>query len=183
MIHFDFETIKKVLEESANEFPLIFSSTSSMSVCLSSLTDVCKDVCTSFMTSVVKAAGPDIKGPDLFIVLQVPYTDKSCEEFVSSISKFCSEKDTPCGTVSLIDPTAVELGMSYAACVRTDREDGLYTTVVCTRSNEALGLVYSSKGSIVAALECVLRHPGKVCKYGLSSNFDYHSKNQLEILC
>ena len=30
----------------------------------------------------------------------------------------------------------------------------IYTTVVVTRSNEALGLVYSSKESIIAALEC-----------------------------
>mmetsp|Transcript_27907 Transcript_27907/g.39416 ORF Transcript_27907/g.39416 Transcript_27907/m.39416 type:complete len:226 (+) Transcript_27907:136-813(+) len=44
--------------------------------------------------------------------------------------------------------------MSYAACMRTDRPDGLYTTVVCTRSGEALGLVYSSKESVVAALAC-----------------------------
>lgn len=48
-------------------------------------------------------------------------------------------------TVSLVDPSAFQLGMSFAACMKTDRTDGLYTTVVCTRSGEALGLVYSSK--------------------------------------
>ena len=57
-------------------------------------------------------------------------------------------------TISLIDPTAEQLGNSYAACLKTDRQDGLYSTVVCTRSGEALGLVYSSTASIVAALEC-----------------------------
>mmetsp|Transcript_26914 Transcript_26914/g.40427 ORF Transcript_26914/g.40427 Transcript_26914/m.40427 type:complete len:483 (+) Transcript_26914:157-1605(+) len=153
MIHFDFETVQKLLNESSNSFPQIFSLTSSISVCLSSA-EVCKDVCTSFMRSVAEAAGPNIKASDLRIVLEIPPPDESCEEFVSSISKFCYEKNTPSGTVSLIDPTAVQLGMSYAACIRTDREDGLYTTVVCTRSNEALGLVYSSKESIVAALQC-----------------------------
>ena len=48
-------------------------------------------------------------------------------------------------TVSLVDPSAFQLGMSYAACMKTDRDDGLFATVVCTRSGEALGLVYSSK--------------------------------------
>jgi hypothetical protein len=47
----------------------------------------------------------------------------------------------------LVDPSASDLGLSFSACMRTDREDGLYTTVVCTRSGEALGLVYSSKVS------------------------------------
>ncbi len=159
MIHFEFQTVQKLLEESSSEdssrgIPLVFSLTSSISVYFASLTDACKDVCTSFMSSVAKAAGPGIKASDVYIVLQIPSADKDCEEFVSSISKFCSGKDNPSGTVSLIDPTAVQLGMSFAACIRTDREDGLYTTVVCTRSNEALGLVYSSKESIVAALEC-----------------------------
>jgi phosphoribosyl-ATP pyrophosphohydrolase / phosphoribosyl-AMP cyclohydrolase / histidinol dehydrogenase len=57
-------------------------------------------------------------------------------------------------TISLLDPTARQLGDCYAACLKTDRLDGLYTTVVCTRTGEALGLVYSSVDSIVAALEC-----------------------------
>ena len=55
-------------------------------------------------------------------------------------------------TISLIDPTARQLGLCYAACLTTDRPDGLFPTVVCTRSGEALGLVYSSGDSIVAAL-------------------------------
>ena len=48
-------------------------------------------------------------------------------------------------TIALVDPTATQLGLSYAACMKTDRPDGLFTTVVCTRAGEALGLVYSSK--------------------------------------
>ncbi|KAG7373999.1 phosphoribosyl-ATP diphosphatase [Nitzschia inconspicua] len=72
-------------------------------------------------------------------------------DLVAEISKKCKDGK---GSIALIDPTAFELGMSYAACMKTDREDGLYTTVVCTRAGEALGLVYSSKESIVAALEC-----------------------------
>ncbi len=63
-------------------------------------------------------------------------------ELVSSISKAMGEDK---GSISLVDPTAEQLGLAFAACMKTDREDGLYTTVVCTRSNEALGLVYSSK--------------------------------------
>jgi phosphoribosyl-ATP pyrophosphohydrolase/phosphoribosyl-AMP cyclohydrolase/histidinol dehydrogenase len=55
--------------------------------------------------------------------------------------------------VLLTDPTAAQLGLAYAACCRTDRPDGLFTTVVCSRQGQALGLVYSSAESIVAALE------------------------------
>jgi len=70
---------------------------------------------------------------------------------VSSLSKAIGENR---GSITLVDPTAEQLGLCYAACMKTDRPDGLYTTVVCTRSNEALGLVYSSKASIIAALQC-----------------------------
>jgi phosphoribosyl-ATP pyrophosphohydrolase/phosphoribosyl-AMP cyclohydrolase/histidinol dehydrogenase len=45
------------------------------------------------------------------------------------------------------------LGKLFASCATTDRADGLYTTVVTTRSGVALGLVYSSVESIAAALE------------------------------
>lgn len=65
-------------------------------------------------------------------------------QIVSSISKDMGEDK---GSIALVDPTAEQLGLAFAACMKTDREDGLYTTVVCTRSNEALGLVYSSKVS------------------------------------
>jgi len=69
---------------------------------------------------------------------------------VGEMSKFLKGR----GSIGLTDPTPNELGLSYAACMRTDRHDGLFTTVVCTRSGEALGLVYSSAESLVAALEC-----------------------------
>lgn len=54
----------------------------------------------------------------------------------------------------IVDPSAQQLGNIFVSCIRTDRSDGLYPTVVCTRSNEALGLVYSSNESIIAALKC-----------------------------
>jgi hypothetical protein len=57
-------------------------------------------------------------------------------------------------TLSLVDPAASQLGTSYAACLVTDRSDGLFTTVVCSRNGLALGLVYSSTVSIIGALEC-----------------------------
>lgn len=79
-------------------------------------------------------------------------TDTDLSLLVGAVSKACC--GVTAGTISLIDPTAEQLGLSYAACMRTDRPDGLYTTVVCTRNGEALGLVYSSKESIVAALQC-----------------------------
>lgn len=69
---------------------------------------------------------------------------------VGEVSRGCSK--LRCGGIGIIDPTVQQLGMSYAACMRTDRDDGLYTTVVCTRSGEALGLVYSSKVSLLVSV-------------------------------
>jgi len=69
-----------------------------------------------------------------------------------------SNKNTTTNThgilLTLTDPTAQTLGHATTSSIRTDRPDNLYTTVVTTRSNEALGLVYSSAQSIIAALEC-----------------------------
>jgi hypothetical protein len=77
--------------------------------------------------------------------LAVPPTTTTGDDFygtVSEISKKCKDGK---GSIGVVDPTATILGLSFAACMRTDRDDGLFTTVVCTRSDEALGLVYSSK--------------------------------------
>jgi phosphoribosyl-ATP pyrophosphohydrolase/phosphoribosyl-AMP cyclohydrolase/histidinol dehydrogenase len=84
---------------------------------------------------------------DIQVVFQIP----SQGDLTDLVSTYCKAANE---TISLIDPTAVQLGKSFAACMKTDRSDGLYTTVVCTRTGEALGLVYSSVESIVAALEC-----------------------------
>jgi len=61
---------------------------------------------------------------------------------VAAISKKCKDWK---GHIGLIDPPVKCLGLCFAACMKTDRADGLYTTVVCTRCEEALGFVYSSK--------------------------------------
>ena len=83
---------------------------------------------------------------DVKCVVQLSMSDKTSDEdlikSVAALSKFIGENK---GSITLVDPTAEQLGLCYAACMKTDRPDGLYTTVVCTRSNEALGLVYSSK--------------------------------------
>ncbi|CAI5725701.1 unnamed protein product [Peronospora farinosa] len=47
----------------------------------------------------------------------------------------------------------VDAALSFVQCLRTDRPDGLFTTVVADEAGIALGLVYSSAESIVAALE------------------------------
>ena len=56
------------------------------------------------------------------------------------------------GYITLIDPSPTQLCSAYISCLTTDRSDNLYPTVVCTRNNEVLGLVYSNKESIIAAL-------------------------------
>ena len=78
-------------------------------------------------------------------------TSSATTELVAAVAKKCKDHK---GKIALVDPCATTLGTNYAACMRTDRPDGLYTTVVCARNNEALGLVYSSVASIIAAFEC-----------------------------
>lgn len=46
------------------------------------------------------------------------------------------------------------MGMAYADCIKTDKDDGLFTTIVVNHNNEALGLEYSSKTSLAVSLEC-----------------------------
>jgi hypothetical protein len=85
---------------------------------------------------------------DFQIVVQVNPTElpTSDEEGVTAmISNMVKDCNQSKATISLVDPTASLLGSVYAACVKSDRVDGLFTTVVCSRSGEALGLVYSSK--------------------------------------
>jgi phosphoribosyl-ATP pyrophosphohydrolase / phosphoribosyl-AMP cyclohydrolase / histidinol dehydrogenase len=88
------------------------------------------------------------------VVVQFRPSDNTAAlaELVGSVLKN-TPHDTSNSTISLVDPTAKQLGVSCAASLKTDRVDGLFTTVVCTRSGEALGLVYSSVESIVAALQ------------------------------
>jgi hypothetical protein len=69
-------------------------------------------------------------------------SQEDLESTVAQVSKKCKDGK---GSIALVDPSATQLGLSFTACMRTDRDDGLFTTVVCTRSGEALGLVYSSK--------------------------------------
>lgn len=120
------------------------------SVSVAYISKVTMDGCKDIINQISKVVGENSK--TITVHIQVPSSTNV--DIVASVSSFCSEKETPMGTLSLIDPSAHELGMAYVSCIRTDRPDGLFTTVVCTRSNEALGLVYSSKESVVAALEC-----------------------------
>ena len=47
----------------------------------------------------------------------------------------------------------LELGACLGSCARTDRTDGLMTTVVAEEGGVALGLVYSNPASLAAAVE------------------------------
>jgi len=92
---------------------------------------------------------------DFKCVVQLSGTNElSNDDLIASVASLSANIGENKGSITLVDPTATQLGLCYAACIKTDRPDGLYTTVVCTRNNEALGLVYSSKESIIAALEC-----------------------------
>ena len=47
---------------------------------------------------------------------------------------------------------SIDLLGCFVGCLKTDRPDGLYTTVVCDESHVCLGLVYSNETSIRAAI-------------------------------
>ena len=50
------------------------------------------------------------------------------------------------------DTLELDVVGAFIACLRTDRPDGLYTTVVCDEHDVCLGLVYSNEQSIRTAL-------------------------------
>jgi phosphoribosyl-ATP pyrophosphohydrolase / phosphoribosyl-AMP cyclohydrolase / histidinol dehydrogenase len=88
------------------------------------------------------------------VTVHVP-ADAASPAVVASVCRpHTSHQDMMAVTIALIDPTSQQLGEAYCGCLKTDRDDRLYTTVVCNRNNEALGLVYSSVESLVAALAC-----------------------------
>lgn len=47
----------------------------------------------------------------------------------------------------------VDAGRAFVKCLRSDRPDGLFTTVVADEGGVALGLVYSSEESVLSAIE------------------------------
>lgn len=68
-------------------------------------------------------------------------------------SGYCrGEEDQPIDMVSTEKEAAIDAVLSFVNCLRTDRCDGLFTTVVADEGGVALGLVYSSKESISAAV-------------------------------
>jgi hypothetical protein len=87
--------------------------------------------------------------------------DMSETELAHLVGLICRKLKNHAGTVTLVDPTPRQLGLAYAACLTTDRKDELYTTVVCTRNGEALGLVYSSKVCFYYVYICCLCEPNK----------------------
>ena len=78
----------------------------------------------------------------------VPIIGASESALVSPFSDLSLAHDTSCG----LGNRAADLIQIFIGCVRTDRPDGLYTTVVCDEQGVCLGLVYSNAESIRAAL-------------------------------
>lgn len=89
------------------------------------------------------------KADDMKWVFQIGTETTNSEGLMSKVSQSMGENSA---SITLVDPTPEQLGLCYASCLKSDRPDGLFTTVVCTRSNEALGLVYSSRVSIFSLL-------------------------------
>lgn len=142
MAHFQYNKMKEsskaddVLANLVAAFEAASGLASVVSVELSDQTDVTSDTILAIFKTCSGVQG-------LECVIQIaPSLDEKALEF---LMKEIDATKAPKGRISLVDPTPRQLGLSYAACIRTDRDDNLYTTVVCTRNGEALGLVYSSK--------------------------------------
>mmetsp|Transcript_11015 Transcript_11015/g.14383 ORF Transcript_11015/g.14383 Transcript_11015/m.14383 type:complete len:461 (+) Transcript_11015:107-1489(+) len=133
VVHFDsFDDVKRM------------GSLESISVMAAALSIGCNDVPT-FLTALAEEATEEVR-----VAAQIDVVGKS----PSSLAEMAGTLSDQCVGCVLNDPSPEQMGLAYAACATTDREDGLFTTIVCARGGEALGLVYSSKESIVAALEC-----------------------------
>mmetsp|Transcript_15200 Transcript_15200/g.31864 ORF Transcript_15200/g.31864 Transcript_15200/m.31864 type:complete len:529 (+) Transcript_15200:69-1655(+) len=150
--------LEPLLQNDSKEGKEISSKAGTISVFCSSAPESCKDIIIKMKNCwsdekvrlVVQLANYSSDEKNTSSNREKKSTPQELSETVSKLSKSMGEDN---GSISLVDPTAEELGLCYAACIQTDREDGLFTTVVCSRGNEALGLVYSSKESVVAALQ------------------------------
>jgi phosphoribosyl-ATP pyrophosphohydrolase/phosphoribosyl-AMP cyclohydrolase/histidinol dehydrogenase len=69
----------------------------------------------------------------------------------SSTASTASATSTESTTAS--QDTISDVGLNLISCLRTDRPDGLFTTVVCDECGVALGLVYSSCESICESIK------------------------------
>jgi len=105
------------------------------------------------LMKVVKKESGSLPLEQVVVHISWPDTDEeNVEKLADTIKKVSRAVAGDWGLVALQDPSPRQLGASYAACVTTDRPDGLFSTVVCAADGVALGLVYSSKESIIAAI-------------------------------
>ena len=74
----------------------------------------------------------------------------SAEPF-TRFTRDAKTKALPC--LDLAKADVASLGEIFTSCLRSDRTDGLFTTVVASTSGEALGLVYSSAESLGFSLQ------------------------------
>jgi len=95
--------------------------------------------------------------------------DTSCvtKDFMHKVKNICGvvvleDKIVPLSEIKRLNDVHIQvacrctpeyLGKGIVSCIRSDRPDGLYTTVVVNRLGIALGLVYSSKESVVEAVK------------------------------
>ncbi|POM66926.1 Phosphoribosyl-ATP diphosphatase [Phytophthora palmivora] len=67
-------------------------------------------------------------------------------------SGYCAGEGEQVEAVTEDGEAVVDAAQAFVKCLRTDRPDGLFTTVVADEAGVALGLVYSSSESIIAAV-------------------------------
>lgn len=112
-----------------------------------------------------KARGSDSSPGYVALHLEATDFDWSNEEVAQLHAKYnvrcvgaCSatgktkEEDTPALSGD-VQGSSYDLAGAFIGCLRTDRPDGLYTTVVVDRMGICLGLVYSSQESVRASVE------------------------------
>lgn len=106
---------------------------------LQQLVDACKS--TSLVLDAQTGTGSLIDAPQVGVLHQKwKYTHVQALGFVGEEGK--------------CPASHVDIAAAFLGCLRTDRADGLFTTVVADETGKAMGLVYSNAESIRAAFVC-----------------------------
>ena len=132
-------------------------STGSLGLIGNSLNEVCKNLnfiasTSEELATIIEALrSPSSKSFKTTVTISQDLAEQQPE--VTSMITTNTSKGGVSSHLCLEHPSIQYLARTFSNLIITDRPDGLFTTVVTTRQGIALGLVYSSKESIIAAVE------------------------------
>ncbi|KAH7470987.1 hypothetical protein KRP22_003140 [Phytophthora ramorum] len=110
-----------------------------------------KSVDDTFLFAVEMSAGSAVGGSAVLALARIQELHHKNIHVVTS--GYCDgEGEERIDMVTGDGEAVVDAALAFVQCLRTDRPDGLFTTVVADEAGVALGLVYSSAESILAAV-------------------------------